>query len=159
MYHVPDRHRHVVGGRCFAGQFPIRPYDILFWNPLDPLNPSDGGVLIDPDGYIFDVNQGFDPENPTLNAVAGVTVTAMVSMTEWGGWVPWPAHLYNNQVNPQVTGAEGYFAFFTPPGFYYLQVEGIPATGSGQMPAYQSWRSPVVQVISEIVHVNVSYTP
>ena len=80
----------------------------------------------------------------------GVTVTCMMSSTEWGGWVPWPAHWYG-QKNPQVTGDDGYFAFFTPAGHYYVQVEGIPG--------YQPWRSPVVEVISEIVHVNVPYTP
>ena len=42
-----------------------------------------------------------------LNAVAGCT-------------------LYNNQLNPRVTGSDGYFAFFTPPGQYYLQVDGKP---------------------------------
>ena len=112
---------------------------------------SSGRVLIDPDGYVFDVTQGFDAQNPTLNAVAGVTVTLYMSSTEWGGWTPWPAHMFNNQVNPQVTETDGYFAFFTPPGFYYLQVEGKPG--------YQSWRSPVIQVVNEIVHVNVPYTP
>jgi hypothetical protein len=72
--------------------------------------------------------------------------------------VPWPAHLYD-QVNPQVTDdayadgitTTGYFAFFTPPGHYYLDVEGING--------YQPWRSPVVEVITQIVHVNVPYTP
>ena len=135
-------------------QFPVptNPYWIVFWYHLDPLiTDSKGGRLIDPDGYVFDVTQGFDPISPTLHAVEGVTVTCMVSMTEWGGWVPWPAHLYNNQQNPQVTGEDGYFAFFTPPGLYYLQVEGIDG--------YQSWRSPVVEVITQIVHVNVPYTP
>jgi hypothetical protein len=120
---------------------------------------SHGSVLIDPDGFVFDVTEGLDVISSTLdgvpievgNAIAGVTVTAMVSMPQWGGWVPWPAHLYDNQVNPQVTGEDGYFAFFTPPGFYYLQVDGAPG--------YQPWRSPVVQVITEIVHVNVPYTP
>jgi plastocyanin len=112
---------------------------------------SNGKILIDPDGYVFDVTKGFDPEQPTVNAISGVTVTAYVSMPEWGGWTPWPAHLYNNQANPQVTGANGYFAFFTPPGRYYLQVEGI----SG----YQPWRSPVVDVITQVVHLNVPYTP
>jgi len=130
---------------------PMRPYDILFWNNLDPLQHDEGNRLIDPDGYIFDVNEGFDPDNPSEHAIAGVTVTCMALLPEWGGWVPWPAHLYNNQVNPQVTGPSGYFAFFTPPGKYYLQVDGING--------YQSWRSPVVEVISEIVHVNVPYTP
>ncbi|MBN1317568.1 MAG: hypothetical protein JXA42_18945 [Anaerolineales bacterium] len=120
---------------------------------------SHGSILIDPDGFIFDVTQGLDVISSTLdgvpievgNTIAGVTVTAIVSMPQWGGWVPWPAHLYNNQVNPQVTGEDGYFAFFTPPGFYYLEVDEIDG--------YQSWRSPVVQVITEIVHVNVPYTP
>jgi hypothetical protein len=107
--------------------------------------------LTDPDGYVFDVTQGFDPLSPTLHIVEGVTVTAYVSMPQWGGWVPWPAHLYDNQINPQVTGENGYFAFFTPPGHYYLQVDGIDG--------YQSWRSPVVEVITEIVHVNVPLTP
>ncbi len=45
----------------------------------------------------------------------------------------------------------GYYAFFTPPGLYYLDVEGIDG--------YQHWRSPVVEVITQIVHVNVPYTP
>jgi hypothetical protein len=127
-------------------------HNVVFWAQCGlNLISSSGRVLIDPDGYVFDVMQGFDPITPTLHAVAGVTVTAFVSNTEWGGWVPWPAHLYNNQVNPQVTGTDGYFAFFTPPGFYYLQVAGKPG--------YQPWRSPVVQVIDQIVHVNVPYTP
>lgn len=114
-----------------------------------------GAVLIDPDGFVFDVDAGGSYSATTgmyapVQALAGITVTAYVSVPEWGGWIPWPAHLYKNQVNPQVTGPEGYFAFFTPPGFYYLQVEG--ANG------YQSWRSPVVQVINDIVHVNVPLT-
>jgi plastocyanin len=107
--------------------------------------------LIDPDGTVFDVTKGFDPDVPALNAISGITVTCMVSMTQWGGWVPWPAQLYNNQANPQVTGADGYFAFFTPPGKYYLQVDG--KTG------YQPWRSPVIDVITQVVHVNVPLTP
>ena len=120
---------------------------------------SHGSILIDPDGFIFDVTQGLDVISSTVdgvpievgNALPGVTVTAYVSMPTWGGWVPWPAHLYNDQINPQVTGDDGYFAFFTPPGFYYLDVQGKAG--------YQSWRSPVVQVITEIVHVNVPLTP
>lgn len=117
------------------------------------------GPLIDPDGFVFDVTKGLDvisstPEGIPIevgNTIQGVTVTCMVSMTAWGGWAPWPAHLYEHQINPQVTGEDGYFAFFTPPGHYYLQVEGIPG--------YQPWRSPVVEVITEVVHVNVPYTP
>ena len=80
---------------------------------------SHGWVLTDPDGFVFDVTKGLDvisatPDGVPIevgNTVPGVTVTAMVSMPLWGGWVPWPAYLYDNQVNPQVTGADGYFAF------------------------------------------------
>jgi hypothetical protein len=123
-----------------------------------------GNILIDPDGYVFDVTKGLSVTASTVdtvtgqiiptavtNTIKGVTVTAMVSMPQWGGWVPWPASLYDNQQNPQVTGDNGYFAFFTPPGDYYLQVDGIAG--------YQSWRSPVVQVITQIVHINVPLTP
>jgi hypothetical protein len=106
-----------------------------------------GRRLTDPDGYIFDVTRGLDVG---VTTVAGVTVTCMMSSTEWGGWVPWPAQWYM-QKNPQVTGVDGYFAFFTPPGLYYVQVEGIPG--------YQAWRSPAAEVISQVVHVNVPYTP
>jgi len=129
----------------------------------DDKDESPGVVLIDPDGFVFDAHEGgeydtitgvFDP----VRAIPGVTVTCMMSAPEQGGWIPWPAHVYS-QTNPQVTDATypdgitttGYYAFFTPPGHYYIQVEGIPG--------YQAWRSPVVEVITEIVHVNVPYTP
>ena len=120
-----------------------------------PPKSTQGQVLIDPDGFVFDVNVGGSYSATTgmyapVQAIPGITVTAYVSVPEWGGWIPWPAHLYESQINPQVTGDSGYFAFFTPPGFYYLQAEGAGG--------YQSWRSPVVQVISEIVHVNMPLT-
>ena len=110
-----------------------------------------GHIVIDPDGYVFDSTLGFDAADPTANVLPGSTVTCMANIPEWGGWVPWPAHLYLNQVNPQVVGANGYFSFFTPPGEYYLQVD--PPAG------YQPWRSPVVTVVNKIVHVNVPITP
>jgi plastocyanin len=127
-------------------------HDVVFWaNCGGNFVSSTGVILIDPDGYVFDVTQGFDSQDPTAHAIPGVTVTLYWNSAEWGGWTPWPAHLYNNQVNPQVTGTDGYFAFFTPPGQYYLQVDGKPG--------YQPWRSPVITVVNEIVHVNVPYTP
>ncbi len=122
-----------------------------------------GDVLIDPDGFVFDIDQGGDYSgaggmfNP-VQAISGVTVTAYVSAPLHGGWIPWPAHVYS-QTNPQVTDATypdgitttGYFAFYTPPGQYYLEVQGLPG--------YQSWRSPAITVTNQIVHVNVPYTP
>ena len=64
--------------------------------------------------------------NPA-QSVGGVTVTAYISAPTWGGWIPWPAHIYG-QTNPQVTDnlypdgitTTGYYAFYTPPGLYYL---------------------------------------
>lgn len=107
--------------------------------------------LIDPDGFVFDASLGFDATKPTEHVMAGVKVTAYVHVPEWGGWVVWPADMYNHQVNPQTTKADGYFAFFTPPGRYYLQADAPNG--------YQSWRSPVVTVVDDIVHVNVPLTP
>lgn len=102
-------------------------------------------------GTVFDVTEGFDPGNPGATGVTGVSVTAMVYAEEWGGWVPWPAHLYNDQVNPQVTGGDGQFIFFVPSGSYYLEVDG----GAN----YQSWRSPVIEIGAEPLQVNVPLTP
>lgn len=112
---------------------------------------STGDILIDPDGFVFDSTLGFDPATPAAHAVEGVTVTAYVWKPDWGGWTIWPAQLYNEQENPQVTGADGYFAFYTPPGQYYLQVDGLDG--------FQSWRSPVIEVVNDLVHVNVPLTP
>lgn len=124
--------------------------------------PGDGTVLVDPDGYVFDVDDGgaYDPVSgmyAPITPLEGITVTAYMWYPQWGGWTPWPAHMYG-QTNPQVTTGTyadgvpipGYFAFFTPPGLYYLQVTGDNG--------YQDWRSPVVEVITEIVHVNVPLT-
>lgn len=118
--------------------------------------PSHGTILIDPDGFVFDSTEGGQYDSITgifspAHALAGVTVTAYVYVEEWDSWIVWPASLYNNQVNPQVTGDDGYFAFFTPPGKYYLQA--TDADG------YQTWRSPVIEVINEIVHANIPLTP
>ncbi|HEX7596729.1 MAG TPA: hypothetical protein VF518_00850, partial [Polyangia bacterium] len=115
-----------------------------------------GRILIDPDGFIFDATKGGQYNAVTgvfspVKALAGITITAYVYVPEWDSWVPWPAELYDNQVNPQVTGADGYFAFFTPPGKYYLQ-----ATGAN---GYRSWRSPLIEVIAQAVHANVPLTP
>lgn len=112
---------------------------------------STGQILIDPDGFVFDSTQGFDANHPSAHAIPGASVTAYVWIPEWGGWTPWPAQFYDNQVNPQVTGSDGYFAFFTPPGKYYLQVSGNAG--------YQDWRSPVIEVVNDIVHVNVPLSP
>ncbi len=106
---------------------------------------SGGVVLIDPDGYVYNVKQGL------ASVVPGAQVTCMAYDEANQSWMQWPAELYNKQVNPQTVGNDGYFAFFTPPGKYYLAVQNPDS--------YQAWRSRDIQVISEIVHQNVPYTP
>jgi hypothetical protein len=111
-----------------------------------------GTILVDPDGFIFDVTKGFDESDPAKQFVLpGVTVTLMVDEPVLGGWVPWPAQLYDSQINPQVTGTDGYYAFYTPPGRYFVMVSGEAG--------FQAWHSPVITVTNQLVHMNVPLTP
>lgn len=114
-----------------------------------------GQVLIDPDGFVFDIDHGgaYDSETGMFAPVmplANMTVSCYQYVPDWDSWILWPAEQYQ-QINPQVTNSTGYFAFFTPPGQYYLQVDTVDG--------YQLWSSPVIEVVSEIVHVNVPLTP
>ncbi len=102
-------------------------------------------------GTVFDITQGYNVADPGASGVEGVSITAMTYQADWGGWVPWPAALYNDQDNPQVTGADGQFLFVAPPGSYYLEVDG----GAD----YQSWRSPVIEIGAQPLSINVPLTP
>ncbi len=121
----------------------------------DQVNDNPGVVLIDPDGYVFDVTTGFATTPAITGTIPGVTVTCWVSDTATG-WGRWPAGSYPMdgvpQVNPQVTGESGYFAFFTPAGLYRLSVEDPQSR-------YQYYRSTNIEVISQVVHVNIPATP
>ncbi|RME65112.1 MAG: hypothetical protein D6790_02305, partial [Caldilineae bacterium] len=106
---------------------------------------SDGTVTIDPEGTVFDILTG--------QPVAGSQVACMEEQvsSSGGGTVfsLWPADQFD-QVNPQTTGSDGYFSFFTPPGTYRLEVN---------QSGYQSYRSPDLVVVSEPVHFDVPLTP
>ncbi|MCC9077128.1 GEVED domain-containing protein [Litorilinea aerophila] len=105
---------------------------------------SSGQVLIDPEGVVYDVATGQPIQGATvacLEATAGGDGTTVYQL--------WPAADFG-QVNPQVTGADGYFSFWTPPGTYQLDVT---ATG------YQPYRSPDIQVVNELVRHDVPLTP
>ncbi len=120
-----------------------------------PTKVTQGEVLIDPDGFVFNQAAGGSYDSVTgmfapVQPLSGFTVTAYVWVEAWGAWIQWPAELYDNQVNPQITPASGYYAFFTPPGKYYLETTGKDG--------YQTWRSPVVEVVSELVHMNTPLT-
>jgi hypothetical protein len=78
--------------------------------------------------------------------IQGATVTCEVFDEDYQSWSRWPGEYYESQVNPQVTGTDGYYAFFVPPGLYR-----VAAVASG----YQSHTSPNLRVINEVVHYNV----
>jgi len=103
------------------------------------IKSSDGTVLIDPFGYITDIN--------TSALLSGATVTNY----ELQGMLfnVWNAPAYG-QINPQVTLADGFYSFFTPPGTYQIGV-----TRSG----YQSHRSADIVVTNALVRYDVALTP
>jgi hypothetical protein len=102
-----------------------------------------GQGLIDPDGYVYDAVWGIE------SVIPGATVTCDVYDEDYQSWERWPAELYEAQINPQVTGMDGYYAFFVPPGLYRVR-----AVAGG----YDPHTSPDIRVIDEIVHYNIPMT-
>lgn len=98
-----------------------------------------GAVLVDPDGVVSDALTGAP--------LAGAAVACAVG--EGNSFSLWPAADYG-QVNPQTTGADGYFSFFTPPGTYRIE-----ASKAG----YQPYRSPDLVVAAEPVRHDVPLMP
>lgn len=107
-------------------------------DPVTTINILTG--LIDPDGYVYDADLGFDYR------IAGATVTCYELVNSTNNlWLPWNATIWD-QINPQIVGSDGYYAFFTLPGSYKLVVTA---------PGYWSYESPVLTVVDEPVHHNV----
>lgn len=106
---------------------------------------SDGEVLIDPEGTVFDALTG--------EKLAGATVACHqeTDVTNSGKSIfeLWPAGDFG-QENPQTTGADGYYSFFTPAGTYRVSV-----TKEG----YQPHRSPDLVVTDSPVHYDVQLVP
>ena len=106
---------------------------------------SDGEVTIDPEGTVFDITTGL--------AAASSAVACMAEQVSGAGgesvFSLWPAADFD-QINPQTTGSDGYFSFFTPAGTYQLQV-----SKSG----YQPYRSQDLVVTDAPVHFDVPLTP
>jgi len=102
-----------------------------------------GFILIDPDGYVYDAARGIEA------VILGATVTCDMYDEDYQTWERWPAELYEAQINPQVTGTDGYYAFFVPPGLYRVQAVA---------PGYDPHTSPDIRVIDEIVHYNIPMT-
>ncbi len=98
-----------------------------------------GNGLIDPDGYVYNAAVGLSAK------IRGAQVTCDLYDEDTALWSRWPAELFESQINPQTTAADGYYAFFVP-------LASTASTPRRQLPAP---RSPVIQVIDEIVHYNV----
>jgi hypothetical protein len=62
----------------------------------------------------------------------------------------WPAWEYESQINPQVTGGDGYYAFFVSPGTYRV---------TASHPDYQPYASPDIVVVDTPVHLNIPLRP
>ncbi|MBW7885551.1 MAG: hypothetical protein H3C34_23565 [Caldilineaceae bacterium] len=106
-----------------------------------------GTTLIDPEGVVYDVKSAAPLAASTVACMqAGTTGAGSGSATTY---TLWPAADFG-QVNPQSTGSDGYFSFFTPAGTYQLAV-----SRSG----YQSYRSTDIQVVSDPVRYDVALTP
>lgn len=106
---------------------------------------SDGTVLIDPEGTVFDITTGKPIPSSTVACMA-----SQVSSSE-GDTVfsLWPAADFG-QINPQTTGADGYFSFFTPAGTFRLEVNEAN---------YQPYRSEDLVVVDKPVHFDVPLSP
>jgi plastocyanin len=104
------------------------------------IRSSDGTVLIDPYGDVTDAN--------TSALLSGATVTALEK--QGTAYNPWNAAAFNNQINPQVTLANGFYSFFTPPGTYQIKV-----TRQG----YQQHRSADIVVTNQLVRYDVALVP
>jgi parallel beta-helix repeat protein len=130
----------------FSASIEVKPGKILLVTCEDGKTEKDtqaGEVLIDPDGYVYDAAQGIEV------VIQGATVTCDMYDEDYQAWERWPAELYESQINPQVTGSDGYYAFFVPPGLYQVK-----ATAFG----YDPHTSPDIRVIDEVVHYNIPMT-
>jgi hypothetical protein len=102
-----------------------------------------GSALIDPDGYVFDKNV-WDSQG-IVQTLSGVTVTCEY-FDAASEWVTWPTWAFDNQANPQVTGADGYYWFFVPPGMYRL---------TATHPDYWPYHSPDLVVVDAPARLNI----
>ncbi|MBN2392831.1 MAG: hypothetical protein JXR84_19020 [Anaerolineae bacterium] len=96
--------------------------------------------LIDPDGYVYDVEKGTDYR------ISGAIVTCYELVDETNDrWQVWNAAAWE-QTNPQTVSADGYYSFFTLPGKYKIAVSAA---------GYTEYESPVLTVLDAPVHHNI----
>jgi plastocyanin len=105
---------------------------------------SDGTVLVDPEGTVYDLLGG--------RTLPGATVACYELQADGEGesaFTLWNGEAYG-QVNPQTTREDGTYSFFTPPGTYQIDVVKR---------GYQDYRSETIIVAEEPVHYDVPLTP
>lgn len=113
---------------------------------------TDGTVLIDPEGTVFDILTGSPLDSANVACMqAGVSTSEVGAANDAGPQLLtlWPAADFG-QVNPQVVAQDGYFSFFTPAGTYRLNVNKA---------GYQAYESPDLTVVDAPVHFDVPLTP
>jgi hypothetical protein len=103
-----------------------------------------GSALIDPNGYVYD-KRVWDSQGIT-QTLADITVTCEYYNTDANEWMTWEAWAYDRQVNPLVTGADGYYSFFVPPGTYRI---------TANHPDYWPYASPDIVALDKPAHVNI----
>lgn len=104
---------------------------------------TDGTVLIDPEGTVYDSTTG--------EIIEGAVVTCFEEQNSASGPVfqIWDAAAFG-QINPQTVGTDGYYSFFTPAGTFQVDV---------QKDGYQHYRSPDLVVVDTPVEHDVYLTP
>lgn len=88
------------------------------------------------------LSQGFVWQGTISNKITDAKVTLYESSTTPRVWNAAPYH----QINPQITGASGQFAFLVPPGRYYLLV---------QKDGYRDQATTVFEIANNVVNQNV----
>jgi parallel beta-helix repeat protein len=79
--------------------------------------------------------------------IAGATVTAHWWNVDADTWDDWPAHVFDSQSNPQITGPAGGYVFFPPPGRYRIHAAAPPN--------YGAYYSQPVEVLEEPLHLSI----
>lgn len=97
--------------------------------------------IIDPSGYVYDSVSG--------KSLSGVTATIYYKDTETGEAVLWEASMYDQQ-NPQLTQADGAYAWNVPEGLWQVKFEK-----EGYQTAYSEW----MEVPPVRTNVNIGMTP
>jgi len=105
---------------------------------------ASGSTMIDSEGYVFD-KQAWVSHGIT-QTLAGISVKCEYWDTAAGAWLAWKGWAYDRQANPQMTGADGQYAFFVPPGTYRIRASH---------PDYWPYASPDILVQGQPARLNI----